>query len=36
MSKYQQLTDYLLSRCNQQTVELTFEEIENLIYPNFC
>ena len=35
MSKYQQLTDYLLSRCNQQTVELTFEEIENLIYPNF-
>ena len=35
MSKYQQLTDYLLSRCNQQTVELTFEEIESLIYPNF-
>lgn len=35
MSKYQALTDYLLAHCNAKTVELSFDSIESLIYPNF-
>ena len=35
MSKYQALTDYLLSHCNERTVQLSFDSIESLIYPNF-
>ena len=35
MSKYQALTDYLLAHCNAKTVELSFDSIESLIYPNY-
>lgn len=33
MSKYQPLTDYLLSNSDKKSVLLTFDSIESLIYP---
>lgn len=33
MSKYQALTDYLLENCNKKTVQLSFESINSIIYP---
>ena len=34
MSKYQALTDYLLENCNKQTVQLSFDSINSIIYPH--
>lgn len=33
MSKYQALTDYLLASCNKKTVQLSFDSINSLIFP---
>lgn len=33
MSKYQALTDYLLANCNKSSVQVSFDSINSLIYP---
>ena len=35
MGKYEGLTNYLLSNCNQTYISLSFQEINKIISPNF-